>query len=478
MSFAVALMLAFALGAALYLLVERPRSQAGVVVLCAHAIVLGLLACAIVIRLPAALGHTALPPSTWAWPAVALLLIAPFAVRAWRLAPWPVAAQPPVPAMPAWTRGCVVALWLLIALRLAWFYEEAWLRPLFGWDAWLAWSAKAKAWVGSGQALPFVDAGEWWTLPPGEARTSLAHHYPELPSWLQVWLANASGDWHERYVNLAWPTLWLALVVGCYGQWRQLGASVLLASIGAYFLASLPLANVHAALPGYMDLWVATLVTFAALAIVRWRQESDPRQLVLAVVLACVLPALKLEGMVWAIGLLALAAWFCLERYPRHIRSIAVLGCVAALLLVSWLFDLPWLSLLVELVAAGRDGIGTGDVLVSTAKGLWTQGNWQLLWYLVPAVVLLRWRTLRSAPALSGVAMLLAAGMALLVILFLGTTAGRWAESFTAVNRLVLHLAPLAVSLMVLLLRGSLSAAEAQAPIPAVSDRPVRDTAR
>jgi hypothetical protein len=478
MSFWIAMLLALALGATLHLLVERPRSRAGVVVLCAYAVPLGLLACAIAIRVPAAFGHVELSAWTWAWPALALVSVAPFAVRAWRR-PDDVAVLPhAAPAAAGWARWLVAGLWLLIVLRLAWFYEEAWLRPLFGWDAWLAWSAKAKAWVLSARATPYVDALQWWQAAPGEARTSLAHHYPELPSWLQVWLASAAGGWHERYLNLAWPTLWLALVAGCYGQWRQLGASVLLASAGAYVLASLPLAGVHAAMPGYVDLWVATLIVFSALALARWRQEANPRQLVLAVVLALLLPALKLEGMVWAIGLLALAAWFGLERYPRRIRGIAVLGCVALLLLVSWLFELAWLSLLMELVTAGRHGIDTGAVLASTAQGLFTQGNWQLLWYLVPVVVAWRWRTLRSAPALSGLAVLLAAGMALLVLLFLGTTAGRWAESFTAVNRLVLHLAPLAVSLLVLLLRGSAVDAGAPASGLAVSGEGTARTAR
>jgi len=56
-------------------------------------------------------------------------------------------------------------------------------------------------------------------------------------------------------------------------------------------------------------------------------------------------------------------------------------------------------------------------------------------------------------PSLLGLGLMLAGGLGLLLVLFLCTQAGRWAESFTAVNRLVLHIAPIAVSFMVLLLR-------------------------
>jgi hypothetical protein len=454
-------LLAIALGTSIFVAVcGIPRCRTEWMATMGYAVPVGLVACALTIRLPSAVGYESLPASIWAWPAATLVLV----LGLW----WRVGRRMPV-AVPglgfARTSGTATPashhLWIglivtLIAVRAFWLFDEAWLRPLFGWDAWLAWSAKAKAWLLSGRATPFVDGPTWLTDAAGATRTSLAHHYPELLSWLQVWLSSAAGDWSEPAVNIAWPMLWLALVAGSYGQWRSLGVAPLTAAIGAYLLASIPLANVHAALPGYADLWVATLFVFAVLSLLRWRERGERGQFWIALGLAAILPSLKLEGMVWTTAVLALMLWYSLSGQGRLVRFLAAGACVVVLVAVSWLLDLPWIGLLFELLTGTHPGGGkVFDVLTSTASGLFTQDNWHLLWYLLPAVVVWRWAALRASPALTGTALLLLAGLSLLFVLFLGTSAGRWAESFTAVNRLVLHLAPIAISLMVLVLRES-----------------------
>lgn len=453
--------LAFALALALGLAVwwsaaGRPRSVSQALAGFGHAVVLGLLLCALVARLPSAVGAAALPTWLWLWPLPVLALAV---LVAWRLAP----ATPPQ-LLPRRQR---IVWWLLpllalIVVRAAWLYEEAWLRPLFGWDAWLAWSAKARAWVLDGQALPFV-AGDAWLADTGATtRTSLAFHYPELLSWMQVWVASASGGWNEPVVNLVWPTLWLALLCGCYGQWRALSVPFGPAAVGAYLLASLPLANVHAALPGYADLWVATVFAFAVLALLRWREQGEPRQLALALLLVSWLPLLKFEGMIWALGALALALWFALHAHPRWVRIGATLALGALLVGVSWWLELAWIDTAVRLFLGEEQGSGgMSSVLTATAAGLFTQYNWHLLWYLLPIVLAWRWREWRGSPVLSGLVLLVLGAIGLLLALFIGSHAGRWAESFTVVNRLVLQLAPLAITTVVVLLRGERGGTEA-----------------
>lgn len=432
----------------------RPRTPAAWTAALGHAVPLGLLACAAVTALPACLGWRVLPASLWWWP---VLVLIPLAFVAWRVRqrPWTATAGRAVldDLVPAhWARIAIALMLGLILLRAWWLYQEAWLRPLFGWDAWLAWSAKAKAWLLGAEALPFVDGAQWLDAADGTVRTSLAHDYPELLSWLQVWLGSAAGGWHEPAINLVWPTLWLALLAGCYGQWRALSVPRLTAVAGTYVLASLPLANVHAALPGYADLWVATLFAFAVLATLRWRESGDRGQLLLALLLAALLPAIKLEGMVWTAGVLALVMWFALRGRRLALRTGTVLAWVLVLLAVSWWWRLPWLRQTIELFTLGQGG-SVNNVLTATGAGLFTQYNWHLLWYLLPAVVIWRRRAMLANPSMVGVGLLLAGGLGLLLVLFLCTQAGRWAESFTAVNRLVLHIAPIAVSFMVLLLR-------------------------
>ena len=471
--------IALALGFALWCLIDgRPRTIKDVLAAFGHAVPLGLLTCALAIRAPSALGFDTLPMSLWWWPAV---LLVPLMLALWwqsrRQAPLSVPSPSAVHVAPALSfQGWLALLILgLIAIRAFWLYEEALLRPLFGWDAWLAWSVKAKAWTLSGQALPFVDAKTWLTEDAGATRTSLAYNYPELLSWLQMWLSSPSGGWSEPAVNVAWPTLWLALLAGCCGQWRSLSVSPLLAAIGVYLLASLPLANVHAALPGYADLWIATVFVFAVLAVLRWYELGQRSQLLLALVLTFMLPGLKLEGMVWATGVVALVLWLALADYGRITRVVAALACVIVLIALSWVLDLSWLNQVVTLFnGRGHDGRMV-DVLTSTGAGLFMQDNWHLLWYLLPIVVIWRWQEMHRSSSLTGLLLLLAGGLSLLLILFVFTPAGRWAESFTAVNRLILHLAPIAITAMMLLLREPVSERKG-APVSDFS--PASDTAR
>lgn len=451
MAWLLALLLGLLLMVALY---GRPRSPAAWVGAAGYAVPLGLLGCALLVSLPASLGWRELPTSLWCWPAVLLPLLGALARRRSDRARAVPAGRAVLDDLvpPRWARAALMVMLVLVALRALWLYQEAWLRPLFGWDAWLAWSAKAKAWLLGGEALPFVDGQAWLDAGDGGVRTSLAHDYPELLSWLQVWMGSAAGGWREPVINLVWPTLWLALLAGCYGQWRALAVPRLTAGAGTYVLASLPLANVHAALPGYADLWVATLFVFAVLATVRWRESGDPSQLLLALLLAALLPAIKLEGMVWTAGVLALMLWFALRGRRLLFRALTVLAWVTVLLLVSWWWELAWLRQTIELFTLGPAG-NVNNVLTATGAGLFTQYNWHLLWYLLPVVVVWRRRAMLANPSLLGLGLMLAGGLGLLLVLFLCTQAGRWAESFTAVNRLVLHIAPIAVSFMVLLLR-------------------------
>jgi len=55
--------------------------------------------------------------------------------------------------------------------------------------------------------------------------------------------------------------------------------------------------------------------------------------------------------------------------------------------------------------------------------------------------------------ALLSLAVLLLAGFSFLAFLFLFTDAARWAESYTAVNRLIMHLVPATITLLALLCR-------------------------
>jgi hypothetical protein len=339
--------------------------------------------------------------------------------------------------------------------------REILLRPTYPWDAWDAWEVKSKTWVLLGHYAPFVPIEEWLHQPTRESYTSIAWGYPSMLAWMQVWFGGAAGGWIEPLVNLPWFALWVGLLLAHYGQWRALGIARNPALAGTYVLGSLPLLDVHVALAGYADLWVATLLGLAVLAWLRWMRDGDRAQLLLAVVCALLLPLLKLEGAVW-LSLFAVTVIYSL--LPSHWRRRACVTTACLLLAIAVLrgFKLPVPGL--GWVGIGRDYLAVpilGQLHVAwhaaafagLLNSLFVQPNWHLLWWLAPVVVVWRWGALRANACTRQLGAFLLAGLAFLVFLFVFTDAASWAESYTAVNRLLMHIVPALVTLLMLLLR-------------------------
>jgi hypothetical protein len=348
-----------------------------------------------------------------------------------------------------------------LAWRGAIALHEILLRPTYPWDAWDAWAVKSKTWVLLGHYVPFVSMSDWMHHPSQELYTSIAWGYPSTLAWLQVWFASAAGGWVEPLVNLPWFVLWVGLLFGHYGQWRALGAGRARALAGVYALGSLPLLDVHVALAGYADLWVATLFGFAVLAWLRWLQQRDRSQLVIALICAALLPLLKLEGAVWLLLFALTVIYGLLPRRWRRRAFLALLGTLVLVVAASGLkLPVPGLGW----VAIGRDSLDVpvighlsvawhGAAFVSVLGSLFVQPNWHLLWWLAPLIVVWRWRELCAHESSRHLGSLLLAGIAFLLFLFLCTDAAGWAESYTAINRLLMHLVPALITFLMLLLR-------------------------
>jgi len=298
-----------------------------------------------------------------------------------------------------------------------------------------------------------------------------------------VWFASAAGSWVEPLVNLPWFALWIGLLLGHYGQWRALGLPRPHSAVAVYLLGSLPLLSTHVALAGYADLWVATLFGFAALAWLRWQERGERDQLVLALICACALPLLKFEGMVWCLALLAAIA---IGTLPSRWRWRAVAAASALLVLLALVGQTQILFAAIGWVRSGSRVIDIpvignlairwhGDAALGIIHSLFTQSNWHILWWIVPPLIVWRWRALRDSSALGLFAMLLLGCFGLLVFLFVFTDAAEWAESYTSVNRLIMHITPGVVSLLALLCRDLAISPEANGTVPAAG--PLNDPA-
>lgn len=379
--------------------------------------------------------------------------LVPIGLVAWAVA-WrftPAATAPARAQVRPWQRAVWWSMALLLAahwLLAAW---QAWALPTLPWDAWTTWIGKARLWYGAPEFAAWLAPDAWLAGEGG--RATLAPHYPDTLPRLAVWVASANGRWDAAVVHLWWPTLWLALAALCHGGLRRLTDVPWIAMAGTWALLSLPLVDAHLALAGYADLWVAALATLAALALMRWRRESDWRMAALAGLAAAALPAIKLEGAVWMLCIFAAAGWALLPPRGRLWVPVAVAVAFGVVLALGGLsIPAPGLGMVrvrwgeIELPGILTLALHWRPVVAEVAVAMLVLPTWHLLWWAVPVVALLRWRTFANDPALHVAAALLVLGCGFVFVLFFLTDAAAWAENFTSINRILLHVAGPAVA--------------------------------
>jgi hypothetical protein len=357
------------------------------------------------------------------------------------------------PPMRRGERMVVVVLLAALAWRAWLLATDATLHPVLPWDAWAVWEMKARAWVLAGHAAPYVPFGRWLVLPEVDVRTAAAWNYPEALPWTLTWFA-ADAGWVEPWINLAWPGLWACLLVTHYAQWRALGVSGVHALAGVYLLASLPLLDAHVALGGYADLWVAALMSLGSLAWLRWRETGERRQLLVVAAVIALLPMLKLEGAVWSIVLGVATVFGALPSRMRSKRFLVGAAVAAIVIALCVSLSVPWIAVARQYVrgSIALDGGRVGQSLLALANALWGQWNWNLLWFALPAALLWKRAQWTRSTTVRRMFALVAVPLLLIVGLFALTTASRYAQSYSAVNRLLLQLTPALVGLLVLAL--------------------------
>ena len=258
---------------------------------------------------------------------------------------------------------------------------------------------------------------------------------------LQVWGSVALGRWDDTAMNWPWLLMLVALTLAVFGALRGEGVAPLVSLLGAYFVASLPMLDVHVALAGYADLPMAAIYTLAALALYRWTQRRAMRDAAVALFFTLCCPLIKTPGWIWP---LTLVPALVIALFPR--RGMRILGVILALGVLTLLAiartspTILGYQLRLEFAPAWR----------SLAEVYFLFGNWNLLWFGLIALFAIGWRQLRT-PQLAPLAVVAASGLAFLFVVFGFTNAVDWVVDYTTVNRATLHLAPLLVVLGVLL---------------------------
>lgn len=338
-------------------------------------------------------------------------------------------------ASPGLAGSARVIWWLLVgwsALRFVLLALEVAWQPLYPWDAWIQWATKARVWYELGYIAPFARSAEWLAS-NGGVYFDASPEYPVTVPLLQVWANIALGRWDDALMNWPWWQIAVALTLAVYGSLRRLNATPLCALVGAFLVASLPLANVHVALAGYADLPLAAYYTVAVLALLCWNATRHVRDAALALLLLLACTQIKNPGVLWA---LTVIPGIVVALFPRHSLKLAgvALGLVGLLLVVLAQTHITVFHYRLHLdFDPGWRTLGESFFLL---------GNWNLLWYGVIGIVVLVRRQL-VAPPLAPFTAVIVTGLLFLSLVFGFSNAREWAEQQTTVNRAMLHLAPL-----------------------------------
>ncbi len=410
---------------------------------------LGLLGVALMLRLQGGLGWPLEPRLTLVL--FAGLLLVGVLVLYWRYKRHPAAGgqRPPLSRW-QWLAWLAVGGWL--AMRLIDLGLEIWWQPLFPWDAWTTWGARARVWTELGSLAPFVSAQAWLNDPGGTAHTIEAWNYPATLSLVMAWPGLVSGGWDEILAKLPWMGAGVGLGLGFYGGARGWGASPLTALVFTWLLLSLPLLDTHIALAGYADLWLAYALGLAFMSFLLWLRDGDPRQGMLTLVLLLACAAIKREGLVWALPFIPALLVTKLSRFGWLAVGLGVVGIGLGLWFTGGIdWDIPVLgrlqlsSELIQLPHIGVIKLTRESPWEPLLRHTFLYSQWHLLPYLIVLALFAAgvkfWRGGTAAWFQAGLLWTLTA-LAALYVLFFWTEAYLWAVKATSLNRVILHFVP------------------------------------
>jgi hypothetical protein len=352
--------------------------------------------------------------------------------------------------LPAWTRGLFWACLALIIVRVVDLGLEILWRPLLPWDAWGHWATKARVWFEYRRIVPFVSPAEW--LHSGNALRFMDYRssYPGTVPLLEVWTDICLGGWDESRMNAPWLATIISLALAYYAQMRRVGVDVALAMLSTYALMSLPFLDLQVALAGTADLYVAAAYGMAAIGLWQWSLMRRRADLALALAMAIICTAVKIEGVLWALTLLP-GTIVTVNR--RAGLAFVTLIIVAAATYLA--FGPDQLVLFGYVLRTHFE-----DVSLPLAQHMFVMDNWHPFWYAAIAIIAVNWRILLRKDFAPMTTTMLGACAFVFVVYFYSSASGG-VDDESLVNRLLLHLVPaLAFYLSLLVLKPPMTTEE------------------
>ena len=351
--------------------------------------------------------------------------------------------------------GILVALLVWRYLTLAGIILE---QPLWGWDAMMNWAPKAIVWFHNGELTDFVGPTAWLqgsaAAGPYTLGNPAASTYPEMVPLIFLWHMLGAGTWDHPLLQLPWLFAALNLGLALYGLMRMAGLGVLVSAAGCYFLLSLPYLNVHTAVAGYADLWLAAVFSLGAISLNDWEQRGSPGMALVALLAATMCMQLKNPGII--LGLLLLVGMLRIRLALRFRTELLALTTVVGLIALAFLLDLRINVPLLGLVNFGAEQFQVGplgpqplrfhpETGAAVLSALFEQANWHLLWYLAALALASMVLVERDWRRPATLALIVSALAVFYVAVFFFTNYYYHAISFITLNRAVLWVVPILV---------------------------------
>ncbi len=313
------------------------------------------------------------------------------------------------------------------------------IKPLFAWDSWATWSVKARTWFELKQIVAFGDRTTWLSGVDNSLHALDAWNYPDTVPLIQTWVALMIDQWDDSLVNIPWVFCFISLGIGFYGQLKFLEISNLLKAVGVYLIISLPLVNTHVALAGYADLWLCSAYTLTVLALIQSLITKSRSQLALAILAMFCVALFKTEGVVLLLTLLPI--WIVVKSPSTILTKLAIISCVAILAMIGAITLFSPIEL--NLPYLGKFLINYHSVWDAVIINYFELPSWHLLGYLTVIGFLYSCFT-KSLTLLQRKLVLtpLITLVGYLFVLFFLTQNYTWAQQYSSINRITLHLLP------------------------------------
>jgi hypothetical protein len=344
-----------------------------------------------------------------------------------------------------------ISILILVLFHLFFIFQQNNLLPLTPWDAWSAWVAKSKIWYAFGLDQLIVNQADWFEI-SGSLMNHTAH-YPDGLSLIYFFNTGFFG-WNEPALNAIYPAMFIAFLLLFYGHLKIL-TDKKHAIVALAILVTLPLINVHIVMAGYADIWVAVLLFTVVLNLQNYILDKELSSLIVASFFMLLLIMFKLEAMIWVLIVVMSCSLSVVEKSKRRLAYLIISSLLILWYLIGGIqINLPFGELIIapHLIALpGLDPIPLNFISTMPAwfEAMFLSENWNLLWYSLPVVIWMQLKIsnkqLLTLPIIFHVLSLI-----FVFILFNMTVASSFANSFTSINRIIMHLVPIYIYFLIL----------------------------